>query len=147
MLLSTDEEKEKEFRRSRKDKQILSNATFMSVMETTSSKKAKKEFVDDEPDELDKFGEYSANIIKLEAKKQPKMTREEIDAMSKSINAEIEQIVKQPTEKTPEEIIAKAAESRLKVSDLSKHERKRLNALRELSKMNIDETRAHKSEA
>jgi hypothetical protein len=147
MLLSTDEEKEKEFRRSRKDKQILSNATFMSVMETTSSKKVKKEFVDDEPDELDKFGEYSANIIKLEAKKQPKMTREEIDAMSKSINAEIEQIVKQPTEKTPEEIIAKAAESRLKVSDLSKHERKRLNALRELSKMNIDETRAHKSEA
>lgn len=146
MLLSTDEEKEKEFRRSRKDKQILSNATFMSVMETTSSKKVKKEFVDDEPDELDKFGEYSANIIKLEAKKQPKMTREEIDAMSKSINAEIEQIVKQPTEKTPEEIIAKAAESRLKVSDLSKHERKRLNALRELSKMNIDETRAHKSE-
>ena len=132
MLLSTDEEKEKEFRRSRKDKQILSNATFMSVMETTSSKKVKKEFVDDEPDELDKFGEYSANIIKLEAKKQPKMTREEIDAMSKSINAEIEQIVKQPTEKTPEEIIAKAAESRLKVSDLSKHERKRLNALREL---------------
>ena len=116
-------------------------------METTSSKKVKKEFVDDEPDELDKFGEYSANIIKLEAKKQPKMTREEIDAMSKSINAEIEQIVKQPTEKTPEEIIAKAAESRLKVSDLSKHERKRLNALRELSKMNIDETRAHKSEA
>ena len=147
MLLSTDEEKEKEFRRSRKDKQILSNATFMSVMETTSSKKVKKEFVDDEPDELDKFGEYSANIIKLEAKKQPKMTREEIDAMSKSINAEIEQIVKQPTEKTPEEIIAKAAESRLKVSDLSKHERKRLNALRELSKINIDETRAHKSEA
>ena len=147
MLLSTDEEKEKEFRRSRKDKQILSNATFMSVMETTSSMKVKKEFVDDEPDELDKFGEYSANIIKLEAKKQPKMTREEIDAMSKSINAEIEQIVKQPTEKTPEEIIAKAAESRLKVSDLSKHERKRLNALRELSKMNIDETRAHKSEA
>ena len=146
MLLSTDEEKEKEFRRSRKDKQILSNATFMSVMETTSSKKVKKEFVDDEPDELDKFGEYSANIIKLEAKKQPKMTREEIDAMSKSINAEIEQIVKQPTDKTPEEIIAKAAESRLKVSDLSKHERKRLNALRELSKMNIDETRAHKSE-
>ena len=147
MLLSTDEEQEKDFRRSRKDKQILSNATFMSVMETTSSKKVKKEFVDDEPDELDKFGEYSANIIKLEAKKQPKMTREEIDAMSKSINAEIEQIVKQPTEKTPEEIIAKAAESRLKVSDLSKHERKRLNALRELSKMNIDETRAHKSEA
>ena len=146
-MLSTEEEKQQEFRRSRKDRQILSQATFESVLATTTSKKVKKPFIEEEHDDLDKFSEYSSQIIKLEAKKQPKMTREEIDALTLKNNAEIEQIVRQPSEKTPEEIIAKAAEARLQISDLSKHERKRLNALRELSKMEIDHSREHKSEA
>lgn len=66
--------------------------------------------------------------------------------MAKTLNEEIEQMVKQPKEHTPEEIIAKAAEARLQVAELSKKERKRLNALRELSKMSIDDDREFKSE-
>ena len=55
-------------------------------------------------------------------------------------------MVKQPMEHTPEQIIAKAAEARLQVSDLSKQERRRLKALRELSKMSIDDDREFKSD-
>ena len=66
--------------------------------------------------------------------------------MAKSVNEEIEQMVKQPKQHTPEEIIAKAAEARLQISDLTKAEKKRLYALRELSKMAIDDTREFKSE-
>jgi hypothetical protein len=48
-------------------------------------------------------------------------------------------MVRAPYEHSPEELIQKAAEARLKVADLSKKERQRLTALRELSKMAIEE--------
>jgi predicted Zn-dependent protease with MMP-like domain len=73
------------------------------------------------------------------------MTSDEIEAMAKTVNEEIEQMVKQPKEHTPEELIAKAAEARLQIADLTKKEKKRLQALRELSKMSIDDTREFKS--
>lgn len=47
----------------------------------------------------------------------------------------IEKMVKLPQEHTPEEIIQTAAEANLQVESLSKRERKRLTALRELSMM------------
>ena len=56
-------------------------------------------------------------------------------------------MLKAPLEHKPEEIIKKAAEARLKVSDISKKERKRLTALRELSMMQIDEDRVFESES
>lgn len=55
-------------------------------------------------------------------------------------------MVARPQEHSPEEIIATAADARLRVSDLSKSERRRLNALRELSKMEADDERLFKTE-
>ena len=58
---------------------------------------------------------------------------------AKAYNEELDKMVKAPYEHTPEELVAKAAEARLKVSDISKKERKKLTALRELSKLTIED--------
>ena len=56
-------------------------------------------------------------------------------------------MIKAPQDYTPEQMVQKAAEAGLKVSDISKKERKRLIALRELSMMDQDANRIFKTEA
>lgn len=140
-MLASEEEKHQPFKRQRSDRAIIKDASFSKVMESTRGNYKNKDLVEDDP-----FKEITDQIVKIEPKKQPKMTRDEIQEKAKQYNEEIERMIRAPEEHTPEEIIAKAAEARLQVSELSNKERRRLVALRELSKIAIDEERVFKSD-
>jgi hypothetical protein len=85
MLSNEEERKQLEaFKRSKSDKKILKDATFSTVMGTTTAVPKQVEFND--TDELDKFADISSNIIKIQSNKRggkvPRKSQEEIEAMS-----------------------------------------------------------------
>lgn len=76
-MFEAKEQKEATFQRKKADKHVLNDASFSSIMKTTTSKKISKEYVE-EVTGPDQFDLISKNILKLEPKKG--LTKEEIRA-------------------------------------------------------------------